>query len=52
MSLIIVAPLLELLGLYDPPYWIRGEKYIKIEIEDGDRRLEGLIDVLILREQV
>lgn len=52
LIIVIVAPLLELLGLYDPPYWIRGEKYIKIEIEDGDRRLEGLIDVLILRERV
>jgi hypothetical protein len=35
VSLIIVAPLLELLGLYDPPYWVKGEKYIKIEIEDA-----------------
>lgn len=52
VSLIIIAPLLELLGLYDPPYWIRGEKYIKIEIEDGDRLLDGLIDILILREQI
>jgi hypothetical protein len=50
VSLIIVAPLLELLGLYDPPFFIQGEKYIKIEIEDGDRLLDGLIDVLILHE--
>jgi hypothetical protein len=52
VSLIIVAPLLELLGLYDPPYWVKGEKYIRIEIEDGDRILDGLIDVLILNDQV
>jgi hypothetical protein len=50
VSLIIVAPLLELLGLYDPPFFIQSEKYIKIEIEDGDRILDGLIDVLILHE--
>jgi hypothetical protein len=50
VSLIIVAPLLELLGLYDPPFFIQGEKYIKIEIENGDRILDGLIDVLILHE--
>lgn len=52
VSLILVAPLLELLGLYEPPYWVKGEKYIKIEIESGDRTLEGLIDVLLLNGQV
>ncbi len=52
VSFILVAPLLELLGLYDPPYSVKGEKYIRIEIEDGDRTLEGLIDVLILNDQV
>lgn len=52
VSLILVSPLLELLGLYDPPYWVKGEKYIKIEIEDGDRILDGLIDVLLLNDQV
>lgn len=52
VSLILVAPLLELLGLYDPPHWVKGEKYIKIEIEDGDRTLDGLIDILILNDQV
>ncbi|MDY6939686.1 MAG: type I restriction endonuclease subunit R [Cyanobacteriota bacterium] len=51
-NLIIVSPLLELLGLYDPPYFVRGEKYIKIEIEDGDRILEGLIDILVVRQQL
>jgi hypothetical protein len=52
VSLIIVAPLLELLGLHDPPYQVKGEKYIQIEIEDGDRTLDGLIDVLLLSDQI
>ena len=52
VNLIMIAPLLELLGLYDPPHLIRGEKYIKIEIEDGDQILEGLIDILVVRDSL
>lgn len=47
---ILVSPLLELLGLCDPPYKIRGEKYVSIEIEDGDTRLNGLIDALVVQD--
>ncbi|NER99003.1 MAG: type I restriction endonuclease subunit R [Symploca sp. SIO1B1] len=49
VNLIIIAPILELLGLYDPPYLIKGEKYIKIEIEDKDQTLDGLIDILVMQ---
>ncbi|NEQ97426.1 MAG: type I restriction endonuclease subunit R [Cyanothece sp. SIO2G6] len=52
VNLIMVAPILEMLHLYDPPYLIRGEKYIKIEIEDQDQILDGLIDILILQNQM
>lgn len=52
VNLIIIAPLLELLGLHDPPHIVRGEKYITIEIEDRDQLLEGLIDVLILQQNL
>ncbi len=64
VDFILVSPLLELLGLRDPPYK-RGEKYISIEIENGDTLvkckyisieiengdtlLKGLIDVLVVR---
>ncbi|HIK40864.1 type I restriction endonuclease subunit R [Thermoleptolyngbya sp. M55_K2018_002] len=52
VDVILVSPLLELLGLCDPPYKIRAEKYVQIEIEDGDRRLQGLIDVLVVQDQL
>ena len=48
----MISPLLDLLGLYDPPHLIRGEKYIKLEIEDKDQILEGLIDILGLRGRI
>jgi hypothetical protein len=52
VNLIMISPLLDLLGLYDPPHLIRGEKYIKLEIEDKDQILEGLIDILVLRDRI
>ena len=52
VNLIIIAPILELLGLYDPPHLIKGEKYIKFEIEDKDQILDGLIDILVMRDQL
>ncbi|MCU0567735.1 MAG: type I restriction endonuclease subunit R [Oculatellaceae cyanobacterium Prado106] len=50
VNLILLSPLLDLLGWCDPPYKVRGEKFVKIEIEDGDRILEGLIDALVVQQ--
>lgn len=50
VTIIALAPLLELLGLCDPPYKIRGEKFVKIEIENGATVLEGFIDALAIKD--
>jgi hypothetical protein len=52
VNLILLSPLLETLGFIDPPYQVRGEKYIRFEIEDGDTQLEGLIDALVIRDRL
>mgnify|MGYP006266998701 CR=1 FL=1 len=52
VNLILLSPLLETLGFIDPPYQIRGEKYIRFEIEDGDTLLDGLIDALLIQERL
>ena len=52
VDFILVSPLLELLGLCDPPYKLRGEKYISIEIENGDTLLKGLIDVVVVQDDL
>jgi len=49
VNIIILSPLLELLGFCDPPFKIRGEKFVKIEIENGDTVLEGFIDTLVIK---
>lgn len=52
VNLILLAPLLETLGLMDSPYQVRGEKYVRFEIEDGDTTLDGLIDALLINDLV
>ncbi|MEL6382054.1 MAG: type I restriction endonuclease subunit R [Cyanobacteria bacterium J06626_18] len=51
VNLIMVAPLLELLELYDPPYKIRSEKPVRVELKDGDVVLQGIIDALVIQQQ-
>lgn len=48
---IIVSPILDLLGLYDPPFKTRGEKYVKVEIDNGNTVLEGFIDAVVVQNQ-
>ncbi len=49
VNIIILSPLLELLGLCDPPYKIRGEQYVQIAIDQGDTILQGRIDALVVQ---
>jgi predicted type IV restriction endonuclease len=51
INLIIISPLLEILGLFDPPFKVRREAYVKVELEDEDTVLQGRIDALVVQEQ-
>ena len=52
VNIIILSPLLELLGLCDPPYKIRGEQYVQVAIEQGDTVLQGRIDALVVQNML
>ncbi len=52
VNLILVAPLLELLKLYDPPYKIRSEQPVRIELLDADVVLQGVIDAVVIQQQL
>lgn len=52
VNLILLSPFLETLGLFDSPYQVRSEKYVRFEIEDGDTQLDGLIDALVIRDSL
>ncbi len=53
-NIIMVSPLLNLLGLCDPPYRIRGEQWMRLSLEvdteTGPTTLEGRIDALTLQD--
>ncbi|MEG3439596.1 type I restriction endonuclease subunit R [Pannus brasiliensis CCIBt3594] len=52
VTLLLGAPLLEKAGFYDPPYRIRGEAFLEIEVEgENEERLRGRIDVLVLQDR-
>lgn len=55
LNIILLSPLLDALGLCDPPYRIRGEAWVEVQTavdaEEGVVTLEGRIDALTLQEQ-
>ena len=56
MTLIIVAPLLNALGLCDPPYRVRGEAWVQVQIpvdeETGIATISGQGDALTLQDDL
>lgn len=55
LNIILLSPLLDALGLCDPPYRIRGEAWVEVQTTvdatAGVVTLEGRIDALTLQEQ-
>ncbi|MGL5060999.1 MAG: type I restriction endonuclease subunit R [Microcoleus sp.] len=53
VNFIVIAPLLELAGFYDPPFRLRSEASVRLEIEDRERKVyQGRIDSLIVQEHL
>ncbi|MFN7357025.1 MAG: type I restriction endonuclease subunit R [Pseudanabaena sp.] len=52
VMLLLVSPLLTIAGLYDPPFRIKAEDSIAINISDSEETLQGRIDVLLLRDRL
>jgi hypothetical protein len=50
--LLVVSPLLELAGFYDPPFKIKVEVGVDLTIDDGEEILRGRIDVLVLQQKL
>lgn len=51
LNIIMISPLLELANLCDPPFKIKAEQAVKIELKDSDIILQGFIDALVIKEQ-
>lgn len=51
VKLVVVAPLLDLAGFYQPPFSIRTEVSTKLVVPEGDRTFAGNIDVLVVQQR-
>lgn len=51
VNAIVVTPLLELVGFYDPPYRLRSELTVEIQTQQEQRILRGRIDFLVVQDQ-
>lgn len=52
VNFIVIALLLELAGFYDPPFRLRSEASIRIEIADDDSIYQGRIDSLMVQDHL
>lgn len=53
VNFIVIAPLLEMAGFYDPPFHLRSEASIRLNLEDkNDKVYQGRIDSLILQDRL
>ena len=52
VKMVIVSPLLDLAGFYNPPFYSVSEKSVKLSIKDKQVTVRGKIDVLVLQDQL
>jgi hypothetical protein len=48
--LLMASPLLAIAGFYDPPFRVRAEESVQLQLTDAEEVLQGRIDVLVLSE--
>jgi hypothetical protein len=52
VKLVVVSPLLDLAGFYQPPFSIRAEVTTKLVAIEGKQTFVGKIDVLVVKEKL
>lgn len=50
IQLAVISPIFFLAGFFLPPFHIRAEKSIEIEVEDEDEIIRGQLDILLLKQ--
>ncbi|MGB7417527.1 MAG: type I restriction enzyme HsdR N-terminal domain-containing protein [Thermosynechococcaceae cyanobacterium] len=52
VKLAVVAPLLDLAGLFLPPFYVSTEDFVEIEAVDESVTVRGRMDILVLQDQL
>jgi hypothetical protein len=50
VKMVVLSPILDLAGFYEPPIRVEGEASIQVSAEDEDEIVQGSIDVLMVQE--
>ena len=48
VTLLMASPLLVIAGFYDPPFLVKAEESIQLQLADDEEMLQGRMDVLVL----
>lgn len=51
IKMVVLSPLLDLAGFYQPPYRVETETSIELVTEDEETIVKGRIDVLVIQQQ-
>jgi hypothetical protein len=52
VKMVILSPLLDLAGFYEPPFRVDGETSIQVSAEDEGTVIQGAIDVVVVQGQL
>jgi Type I restriction enzyme R protein N terminus (HSDR_N) len=52
VKMVIVSPLLDLAGFYNPPFYPVSEKSVKLSVKDEQATIRSKIDVLVIQDQL
>lgn len=52
VKMAIISPLLDLAGFFLPPFYVDTETSVEIETQEGNLKLRGRMDVLVLMERL
>lgn len=51
VKMVVLSPLLDIAGFYQPPFYSVAEKSIKVSVKDENLTIRGKIDVLVLQDR-
>ncbi|MEB3338913.1 MAG: restriction endonuclease subunit R [Leptolyngbyaceae bacterium] len=52
VKMVVISPLLDLAGFYEPPFYSTSEKSVKLSAKDDGVTIRGKIDVLVIQDQL
>jgi predicted type IV restriction endonuclease len=51
VKMVVLSPLLDIVGFYQPPFYSVAEKSVKVSVKDENLMIRGKIDVLVMQDR-